>query len=155
MKQARRNLTGDARELWVTGIRNIRQQRLEEREIVTVAGYFEPALRRHLGGFLPEEARSFFAITAHYDPLPLYTHFWHWFELARMDEAPHPSLIRQGRCSTTSSTVATKAPPPASKRCCCTPASTTTAPAPARWCGSSWRSAPPGAWARSTRTPTR
>jgi hypothetical protein len=69
---------------------------LEDREIVTVADYFEPALRRHLGRFVPEERRHFFWITAHYDPLPLFTHFWHWFELARMDEAPHPSPIRQG-----------------------------------------------------------
>jgi hypothetical protein len=68
---------------------------LEEQEIVTVADSFEPALRSHLGRFVPDESRNFFWITAHYDPLPLYTHFWHWFELARMDEAPHPSPIRR------------------------------------------------------------
>jgi hypothetical protein len=69
---------------------------LEEQEIVTVADYFEPALRRHLGEFVPADRRNFFWITAHYDPLPLYTHFWHWFELARMDTEPHPSPIRRG-----------------------------------------------------------
>jgi hypothetical protein len=69
---------------------------LEEREIVSVAEYFEPALREHLGEFVPEERRNFFQITAHYDPLPLFTHFWHWFELARMDQQPHPSPIRSG-----------------------------------------------------------
>lgn len=69
---------------------------LEEEEIVTVADYFEPALREHLGEYVPEERRNFFWITAHHDPLPLFTHFWHWFELARMDEEPHPSPIRRG-----------------------------------------------------------
>jgi hypothetical protein len=69
---------------------------LEEREIVTVTDYMEPALRAHLGSFVPEETRNFFMITAHYDPAPLFTHFWHWFELARMDLEPHESPIRQG-----------------------------------------------------------
>ena len=45
--------------------------------------------------FLPEE-RNFFRIVTHYNPLPLYSHFYHWFELARMDNEPHPSPIRKG-----------------------------------------------------------
>jgi hypothetical protein len=69
---------------------------LDEKEIVTVADYMKPALLAHLGSFVPEETRNFFWITAHYDPAPLYTHFYHWFELARMDTEPHPSPIRQG-----------------------------------------------------------
>ena len=69
---------------------------LRDQDIVTVEDYFEPALRAHLGEYVPPETRHFFWITAHYDPLPLYTHFWHWFELARMDNDPHPSPIRQG-----------------------------------------------------------
>jgi hypothetical protein len=69
---------------------------LEEKQIVTVADYMEPAIRERLGSFVPEERRNFFWITAHYDPAPLYTHFWHWFELARMDLEPHRSAIRQG-----------------------------------------------------------
>ena len=69
---------------------------LEQDEIVSVQEYFEPALRKHLGGFVPEETRNFFWITAHYDPRPLYSHFYHWFELARMDTEPHKSEIRQG-----------------------------------------------------------
>ncbi|MEJ8566272.1 hypothetical protein [Elongatibacter sediminis] len=68
---------------------------LDEQDIVTVEPYFETALRSHLGGFVPEETRHFFWITAHYDPTPLYTHFWHWFELARMDTTPHASPIRK------------------------------------------------------------
>ena len=69
---------------------------LEEQEIVTVADYMRPALLEHLGSYVPEEMRNFFWITAHYDPAPLFTHFYHWFELARMDTEPHPSPIRQG-----------------------------------------------------------
>ena len=67
---------------------------LREEDIVTVKEYFEPALREHLGGFVPEATRNFFWITAHHDPRPLYSHFYHWFELARMDTEPNPSPIR-------------------------------------------------------------
>ncbi|MCB0552041.1 MAG: hypothetical protein KDD02_00710 [Phaeodactylibacter sp.] len=69
---------------------------LEQDELVSVKDYFEPALREHLGQFVPEDRRHFFWITAHYDPRPLYSHFYHWFELARMDNEPHPSEIRRG-----------------------------------------------------------
>lgn len=69
---------------------------LEEDDIVTVKEYFEPALREHLGGFVPAETRNFFWITAHLDQRPLYSHFYHWFELARMDTEPHTSEIRKG-----------------------------------------------------------
>ena len=69
---------------------------LEQQEIVTVKPYFEPALREHLGAFVPREKRNFFLIGEHYDPRPLYSHFYHWFELARMDTEPHQSKIRKG-----------------------------------------------------------
>ena len=71
-------------------------QFLEQDEMVTVKDYFEPALRVHLGQFVPKEKRHFFWITAHHDPRPLYSHFYHWFELARMDTEPHKSEIRKG-----------------------------------------------------------
>ncbi len=69
---------------------------LQKKEMVSVKEYFEPALREHLGRFVPENQRNFFWITAHYDPRPLYSHFYHWFELARMDHEPHKSEIRSG-----------------------------------------------------------
>jgi hypothetical protein len=50
---------------------------LENDEIVTVKEYFEPALRVHLGQYVPKETRNFFWITAHFDPRPLYSHFYH------------------------------------------------------------------------------
>ncbi len=69
---------------------------LKEQEILTVTDYMEPALREHLGSFVPKEKRNFFQIGSHYDPLPLFSHFYHWFELARMDKTPHASPVRQG-----------------------------------------------------------
>jgi hypothetical protein len=69
---------------------------LEEKDVVTIVDYMEPAMREHLGAFVPADRRNFFWITAHYDPAPLFTHFWHWFELARMDNEPHASPVRQG-----------------------------------------------------------
>jgi hypothetical protein len=69
---------------------------LEEKEILTIEEYMRPALLEHIGSFVPEERRNFFAITSHYDPAPLFTHFYHWLELARMDRDPHPSPVRQG-----------------------------------------------------------
>ena len=69
---------------------------LDEEEIVTVKDYFKPALDEQKGKYVPREDRSFFIIGAHYDPRPLYSHFYHWFELARMDQEPHASEIRRG-----------------------------------------------------------
>lgn len=69
---------------------------LEEQEIVTVKEYFESALRPHMGKYIPIEKRNFFWIATHYDQRPLYSHFYHWFELARMDIEPHQSEIRKG-----------------------------------------------------------
>ena len=68
---------------------------LEKEDIVTVKPYFKPALYEHLGQYVPEETRHFFWITMHHDPRPLYSHFYHWFELARMDTEPNPSIMRK------------------------------------------------------------
>ncbi|WKN42217.1 hypothetical protein [Tunicatimonas pelagia] len=68
---------------------------LDQEEIVTVKDYFEPALYAHVGKFVPKKTRNFFWITAHYDPRPLFCHFYHWFELARMDTEPNASEIRR------------------------------------------------------------
>ncbi len=69
---------------------------LDEQDIVTVKPYFKPALDAQLGSFVPEAKRNFFVIGMHYDPRPLYSHFYHWFELARMDNEPHKSIVRRG-----------------------------------------------------------
>jgi uncharacterized protein (DUF885 family) len=68
---------------------------LKEADILTVKDYFDPALREHLGKFVPENTRNFFWITAHLDQRPLFSHFYHWFELAQMDIEPHTNPIRR------------------------------------------------------------
>lgn len=68
---------------------------LKNDEIMSMKDYFTPALEAHLGKFVPQEKRNFFWITVHYDPRPLYSHFYHWFELALMDEEPHANEIRR------------------------------------------------------------
>ncbi len=68
---------------------------LAEKNIVTVADYFKPALYKRLGSFVPEATRHFFYIGMHLDPTPLYSHFYHWFELAIMVHDPNPRIIRK------------------------------------------------------------
>ena len=55
-----------------------------------------PALREQIGHWEPAETRNFFSIATHHEPLTLYTHFYHWWDLARMRDEPHPSPIRRG-----------------------------------------------------------
>ena len=69
---------------------------IKESEIMPYKDNMEPALREHLGEFVPEDERNFFWIAAHYDPTPLYTHFYHWWDLAQMRDEPHESPIRRG-----------------------------------------------------------
>lgn len=68
---------------------------LDQQQLLTMKNYYEPALREHIGSFVPKEKRNFFLITMHYDPRPLFSHFYHWFELAQMDLEPHVSEIRR------------------------------------------------------------
>ena len=68
---------------------------LDKEEMITVKDYFKPALDQHLGTFIPKDKRNFFYITSHLDPRPLFSHFYHWFELAQMDNEPHPNEIRR------------------------------------------------------------
>ncbi len=68
---------------------------LEKQDVLTVKPFFDAALREHLGSFIPKEKRNFFYIGMHYDPRPLFSHFYHWFDLATLDREPHPSEIRK------------------------------------------------------------
>lgn len=69
---------------------------LAKNEIMPIRGYMDPALRAHLGAFTPLESRNFFQIAIHYEPMTLWTHFYHWWDLARMREEPNPSPVRRG-----------------------------------------------------------
>ena len=61
-----------------------------------VDDYLDPALREHIGGFVPVERRNFFGIASHYEPMTLFAHFYHWFDHAWMKRTPHKSPIRRG-----------------------------------------------------------
>ena len=69
---------------------------LTEKNIMPIKPNMEPALRKHMGKFVPEKDRNFFYIGMHYDPLPLYSHFYHWFDLAQIRDEPHKSIVRRG-----------------------------------------------------------
>ena len=69
---------------------------LDEKEIMILKPNMEPALRAHKGRFVPEKDRNFFLIGMHLDPLPLYSHFYHWFDLAQVRDEPHENPIRRG-----------------------------------------------------------
>jgi hypothetical protein len=69
---------------------------LEEQDILPVRDYMDPALRARTGRFVPEESRNFFWTAVHFEPITLWTHFYHWFDLARMEAEPHSSPIRRG-----------------------------------------------------------
>ena len=68
---------------------------LEEEDIMYIKPNMEQALREHMGKYVPTENRNFFSIGLHYDPLPLYSHFYHWFDLAEIRDNPHTNPIRR------------------------------------------------------------
>jgi uncharacterized protein (DUF885 family) len=69
---------------------------LKDKNVLTVQDYLDPAMRAHLGGFVPAERRNFFGIASHYEPMTLFAHWYHWFDHAWMKQAPHRSAIRRG-----------------------------------------------------------
>lgn len=69
---------------------------LKARDVLSVEPYLEPALREHIGSFVPVDRRNFFGIASHYEPMTLFAHFYHWFDHAWMKQAPHESPIRRG-----------------------------------------------------------
>ena len=68
---------------------------IKDKEIMPFKENMEPALREHMGKYVPEDERNFFNIGLHIDPLPLYSHFVHWFDLAEIRDNPHESPIRR------------------------------------------------------------
>ncbi len=68
---------------------------LDEKDVLPVPDYYDEALRERTGQFVPKEARNFFWTAVHYEPTTLWTHFYHWFDLARMEREPHESPLRR------------------------------------------------------------
>jgi len=67
-----------------------------DQEIVTIEPWMERALRERTAPFTPPGSRNFFAEITHRDPIPLWTHLYHWFDNMRIRVSPHASPIRRG-----------------------------------------------------------
>jgi hypothetical protein len=67
-----------------------------DNKILTMEPWMERAMRERTAGFAPESARNFFMQATQRDPIPLWTHLYHWWDNMRMRVLPHPSPIRRG-----------------------------------------------------------
>jgi Bacterial protein of unknown function (DUF885) len=63
--------------------------------IVPDKSYYRDAMANQVLGYVPPEKRNFFLHGAAREPLALYSHDYHWIELARMKEEPNQSPIRR------------------------------------------------------------
>ncbi len=68
---------------------------VRNRGMVTWEPWMDNALRERIHPFAAPDARNFFAQTYHRDPIPLWTHLWHWWDNGRIREHPHASVIRR------------------------------------------------------------
>jgi len=68
---------------------------LKAKEILPIRDFMDAALRAQIGEFVPQEKRNFFLTATFYEPNTLNTHFYHWWDLARMRETPNASPIRR------------------------------------------------------------
>ena len=68
---------------------------IRDKRIVTDAPWMERALRERMSSFVPPASANFFLQGTLRDPIPLWTHLWHWWDNARIREQPHPSPIRR------------------------------------------------------------
>ncbi len=63
--------------------------------IVPDRPYYRDALAQQVPKFVPPEKRNFFDQAIAREPLGLFSHDYHWIELARMKEEPNQSAIRR------------------------------------------------------------
>jgi len=68
---------------------------VRDRGMVTWEPWMDNALRERIHPFTSPDARNFFAQTYHRDPIPLWTHLWHWWDNGNIREHPHARLIRR------------------------------------------------------------
>jgi hypothetical protein len=67
-----------------------------DQQIVTMEPWMERAMRERTASFTPPASRNFFAEITHRDPIPLWSHLYHWWDNMRIRVAPHSSPIRRG-----------------------------------------------------------
>lgn len=68
---------------------------LVEHEILHVEDWMEHSLGSRTRDFLPPETRTFFGQVRAREPKGLWTHWYHWWDLDRMEIHPHESPIRR------------------------------------------------------------
>lgn len=68
---------------------------LVETQVIPAKPYLRAAIAPQMGHYVPPERRSFFAQMIMREPMLLYAHDYHWIDLARMRDEPHPSPIRR------------------------------------------------------------
>lgn len=66
-----------------------------DNRILTMEPWMERALRERTAPFAPEASRNFFMQATQRDPIPLWTHLYHWWDNMRIRVAPHASPIRR------------------------------------------------------------
>jgi uncharacterized protein (DUF885 family) len=64
-------------------------------QVIPDKPYLRAALLPQLGHFVPEDERVFFTRVTHREPMLLFSHDYHWFDLSRMRDEPHASPIRR------------------------------------------------------------
>jgi len=69
---------------------------LARNEVVTIRPWMDAALRARTGEYTERRPLEFFTEVDYRDPVLMRTHGYHWFDLARMRELPHPSPLRRG-----------------------------------------------------------
>lgn len=70
-------------------------QWMADNRILTMEPWMERALRERTAPFAPEASRNFFMQATQRDPIPLWTHLYHWWDNMRIRVAPHANPIRR------------------------------------------------------------
>ncbi len=68
---------------------------MADNRILAMEPWMERALRERTAPFAPEAARNFFMQATQRDPIPLWTHLYHWWDNMRIRVAPHANPIRR------------------------------------------------------------
>lgn len=68
---------------------------MADNRILTMEPWMERAMRERTAPFSPAASRNFFMQATQRDPIPLWTHLYHWWDNMRIRVAPHASPIRR------------------------------------------------------------
>ncbi len=67
-----------------------------DERILTIEPWMERALRERVQPFMPAATRNFFMQATQRDPIPLWTHLYHWWDNMRIRVSPHANPVRRG-----------------------------------------------------------